>query len=189
MYFFDVNVGRYFWYKAILKQYCYLGLQLIKWIDRLTGKIILRRLAGNRGYLIFMTSSVKKIFLVWQFEYWLIIFCLQNATIYPSRAPEFTSSFYCGSCCTIFNFMCMFCRSLFVLFLLAIVLSVVLRFTDSDFGIFNKLFLKYWLIIFFLQNASVYEAEAVCKYGNELNLGKVTKMEGIGRFISRTHSS
>jgi len=36
--------------------------------------------------------------------------------------------------------MCMFCRSLFVLFLLAIVLSV-LRFTDSDyrFGIF-KLF-------------------------------------------------
>jgi hypothetical protein len=36
VYFFDVNVGRYFWYKAILKQYCYLGLQLIKWIDRLT---------------------------------------------------------------------------------------------------------------------------------------------------------
>ena len=186
MYFFDVNVGRYFWYKAILKQYCYLGLQLIKWIDRLTGKIILCRLAGNRDYLIFMTSSVKIICSVWQFEYWLIIFCLQNATIYPSRALEFTSSFYCGSCYTIFNFMCMFCRSLFVLFL---VLSVVLWFTDSDFGIFIKLFFKYWLIIFFLQNASVYEAEAVCKYGNELNLGKVTKMEGIGRFISRTHSS
>jgi hypothetical protein len=41
--------------------------------------------------------------------------------------------------------MCMFCRSLFVplyLFLLAIVLSVLLRYTDSDFpfGIF-KLFL------------------------------------------------
>jgi hypothetical protein len=37
----------------------------------------------------------------------------------------------------------MFCRSLFVLFLLAFVLSVLLRFTDSDdpFGIF-KLFLK-----------------------------------------------
>jgi hypothetical protein len=36
----------------------------------------------------------------------------------------------------------MFCRSLFVLFLLAIVLSALLRFTDSDypFGIF-KLFL------------------------------------------------
>jgi hypothetical protein len=36
-------------------------------------------------------------------------------------------------------FMCMFCRSLFVLFRLAIVLSVLLRFTDSDypFGIFK----------------------------------------------------
>jgi hypothetical protein len=36
----------------------------------------------------------------------------------------------------------MFCRSLFVLFLLAIVLSVLLRYTDSDYpvGIF-KLFL------------------------------------------------
>ena len=31
------------------------------------------------------------------------------------------------------GFMCMFCRSLFVLFLLAIVLSVHLRFTDSDY--------------------------------------------------------
>jgi hypothetical protein len=35
--------------------------------------------------------------------------------------------------------MCMFCRSLFVLFLLAIVLSVLLRYTDSDYtyGIFT----------------------------------------------------
>jgi len=45
---------------------------------------------------------------------------------------------------SIFSFICMFCRSLFVLlsfFLLAIVLSVLLRYTDSDylFGIF-KLF-------------------------------------------------
>jgi hypothetical protein len=29
--------------------------------------------------------------------------------------------------------MCMFCRSLFVLFVLAIVMSVILRFTDSDY--------------------------------------------------------
>jgi hypothetical protein len=47
--------------------------------------------------------------------------------------------------------MCMFCRSLFVLlyfFCLAIVLSVLLRFTDSDylFGIF-KLFLCYLIPI------------------------------------------
>ena len=42
----------------------------------------------------------------------------------------------------IFSFMCMFCRSLFVPFLLTIAVTV-LRFTDSDysFGIF-KLFLK-----------------------------------------------
>jgi len=40
----------------------------------------------------------------------------------------------------------MFCRSLFVLFLLAIVLSALLRYTDSDylFGIF-KLFLQHYL--------------------------------------------
>ena len=38
--------------------------------------------------------------------------------------------------------MCMFCKLLFVLFILAIVLSVLLQYTDSDypFGIF-KLFL------------------------------------------------
>jgi len=41
----------------------------------------------------------------------------------------------------IFSLMCLFCRSLFVIFLLAIVLSVLLGFTDSiyPFGIF-KLF-------------------------------------------------
>jgi hypothetical protein len=39
-----------------------------------------------------------------------------------------------GSCYSIFSLMCMFCRSLFVLFLLAIVLSVLIRFTDSDYS-------------------------------------------------------
>ena len=56
------------------------------------------------------------------------------------------------SCYSIFSFMCLFCRSLFVLlyfFFLAIVLSVLLRYTDSDypFGIF-KLFS--WLITGFV---------------------------------------
>ena len=43
--------------------------------------------------------------------------------------------------CSIFSFICMFCRSLFVL--LTIVLSV-LRFTDSGypFGIFKLFFIK-----------------------------------------------
>ena len=36
-------------------------------------------------------------------------------TAYPSRAPEFTPGFQLGSCYSIFSFMCMFCRSLFVL--------------------------------------------------------------------------
>ena len=44
-----------------------------------------------------------------------------------------------GFCYSIFSFMCMFCRSLFAPFLLHIVLSVLLQFTDSDypFGIFK----------------------------------------------------
>ena len=66
-------------------------------------------------------------------------------TAYPSEAHEFTLGFRWGSCYSLFSFMCMFCRSLFVLlgfFLLAIVMSVLLLFTYSDypFGIF-KLFL------------------------------------------------
>ena len=66
-------------------------------------------------------------------------------TVYPSGAHAFTPGFQWGSCYSIFSFMRIFCRSLFVLlyfFLLAIVLSVLLRYTDSDypFGIF-KLFL------------------------------------------------
>jgi hypothetical protein len=33
----------------------------------------------------------------------------------PSRAPEFTPGFQCSSCFSIFNFLCNFCRLLFVL--------------------------------------------------------------------------
>ena len=36
-------------------------------------------------------------------------------TAYPSGAPEFTTGFKWGSRCPIFSFICMFCRSLFVL--------------------------------------------------------------------------
>jgi hypothetical protein len=36
-------------------------------------------------------------------------------TGYPSEAPEFTPGFEWGSCYSIFSFICMFCRSLFVL--------------------------------------------------------------------------
>ena len=83
-------------------------------------------------------------------------------TVYPSGAPEFIPGFLWDSCYSNFSFICMFCRSLLVLlyfffwplcclfffdiqilitslwYLLAIVLSVLLRYTDSDypFGIF-----------------------------------------------------
>ena len=53
-------------------------------------------------------------------------------TAYPSGAPDFTPRFEWGSCYSIFSFICMFCRSLFVLlyfFFLAIVFSVLLRYT------------------------------------------------------------
>ena len=36
-------------------------------------------------------------------------------TAYPSTAHKFTPDFYWGLCYSIFIFMCMFCRSLFVL--------------------------------------------------------------------------
>ena len=55
-------------------------------------------------------------------------------SVYKSTV-EVHPGFYWGSCYSISSFMCMFCRSLFVLlylFLLAIVLSVLLRYTDSD---------------------------------------------------------
>ena len=76
-------------------------------------------------------------------------------TAYTSRAHEFTPGFKWGSCYSIFSFMCMFCRSLFFLLsflLLAIVLSVLLRFTDYDypFDIIKLFFLTKLVEIYML---------------------------------------
>jgi hypothetical protein len=38
-----------------------------------------------------------------------------HITVYPSGAPEFTPGCECGSCYSIFSFICIFWRSLFVL--------------------------------------------------------------------------
>ena len=38
-----------------------------------------------------------------------------TGTVYPSGAPEVTPGFQWGSCYSIFSFICMFCRSQFVL--------------------------------------------------------------------------
>ena len=66
----------------------------------------------------------------------------ETGTAYPSRAPTFTRGFQWGSPYSICSFLCSVLQIAvcpFVLFLLAIVLSVPLRFTDSDypFGIFT----------------------------------------------------
>ena len=39
----------------------------------------------------------------------------ETGTAYPSGAPEFTPGFLWGPCYSIFSFICMFCRLLFVL--------------------------------------------------------------------------
>jgi hypothetical protein len=72
-------------------------------------------------------------------------------TAYPSGAPEFTPGFQWGSCYSIFSFICMFWWSLFVLlpfFFLAIVFSVLPRFTDSDYPfVIVKHFLQLFLYL------------------------------------------
>jgi hypothetical protein len=73
-------------------------------------------------------------------------------TAYPSGGPEFTPSFWWGSC---FNFMCNFYGSLFVLF--AIVLSVLLRFMDSDYPF--KLFYDFpivFLVFHFISHGTLF---------------------------------
>ena len=62
-------------------------------------------------------------------------------TTYPSGAPEFTPLFSEVCVDQSFVFCLVVCRSLFVLFLMAIMLSVLLRLADSDyaFGIFKSI--------------------------------------------------
>ena len=69
----------------------------------------------------------------------------------PSGAPEFTPGFYWGSRNSSFNFMCMFCRSLFVLLYffywpLCCLFFFDLRILIAPFGVF-KLFLSDMLIV------------------------------------------
>ena len=79
-------------------------------------------------------------------------------TAHSSGSHEFTPGFQWGSCYSIFSFMCMSCRSLFVLFLLAIVLSVLLQYTDSNyaFGFFKLFFRVTFFTIICLSTFFVY---------------------------------
>ena len=82
--------------------------------------------------------------LFFPFITWLHLF--KSTHYYKSQLASLTNRIKSKWFDVKFSFMCMFCRSFlwFVLFLLTIVLSVLLRFTDFDypFGIF-KLF--YWV--------------------------------------------
>ena len=86
------------------------------------------------------------------FSYVKYTFCIYNislkinysvGTAHPSGAPEFIPVYSGVQVVRSLTFCVIFCRLLFVLFPLVIVLSVLLRFTNSDypFGIF-KLFFK-----------------------------------------------
>ena len=67
---------------------------------------------------------------------------------YPSGVPECTLGCVWASCCSISNILCnflLFVVGLFVIFYIALVLSVVLKFMASDypFGIFNLFYRNY----------------------------------------------
>ena len=65
-------------------------------------------------------------------------------TVYPFGAPEFISDYKRGSCCSIFSFCVVFWTSLFVLFLLLILLSVF-RFTA--FFLLSICYLQTFLVV------------------------------------------
>ena len=62
--------------------------------------------------------------IAWDCEVWCVVLGLKLMKMCNKKQ-------YVYFICT---FMCMFYRSLFVLFLLAIVLSILLRYTDSDYS-------------------------------------------------------
>ena len=62
-------------------------------------------------------------------------------TDYPSRAAEFTPGFKWDSCYSIFSFLCMFCRSLFVLLIFFLLPFCCLSLFD----------LRFWFPIWYRQ--------------------------------------
>jgi hypothetical protein len=75
----------------------------------------------------------------------------------PSGVPAFTPGFYWGSCCSIFSFMCMFCRSLLVLWYfflwpLCCLFFVDIRILITPFSIFKLFLVKCVSSIQYVQN-------------------------------------
>ena len=96
---------------------------------------------------------------IWKSQYFqshvdVIRYIIQQTLYsYPSGAQDFTPGCKWVSCYSIFSFKCMFCISFFypfVLFLLAILLSVLLRYTDSGypFDIFKLVFVLLIMLMF-----------------------------------------
>ena len=105
---------------------------------------------SNLVYVFLVVTCLPPVLMVKPFAWYLLSIMKHNILKRVSlvkqellillKAPAFTFGFKCGSCYSIFSFMCMLCRSLF--FLLAIVLSVLLRYTASDYHFgFIKLFI------------------------------------------------
>ena len=101
---------------------------------------------SNNGFRYLKKKKMKDSDVIQHFEEYFTRVTLmgQELLIFPKHMSSLPV-FLWGSSYSIFSFMCMFCRSLFVL--LTNVLSLLLRFTDSDypFGIF-KLFLEILLL-------------------------------------------
>ena len=88
-------------------------------------------------------------------SYYLSTYSLSDAsgatigagTAYPSRTPEFTPSFKWNSFYSIFSWMCMFCRSLFVLLIISFGHCVV-----SPSSIY-----AFWLPLWYIQTLLITE--------------------------------
>ena len=88
----------------------------------------------NTIYLHILVSSTQFIYTYWCLQHnFHIRLCTCHLTVTPSMSHVEQELFLMAVCVARFLvFLVMFCRSLFVLFLLAIVFPVILRFTTSD---------------------------------------------------------
>jgi hypothetical protein len=119
----------------------------------------------DHGYVSFVVVKIPSVFpLSWFITGFVSRATCRPGTVYHSEAPEFTRVVYWGSCCSIFNFLCnvvqiIFCP--FVLFLLAIVLSVLLQITASDypFAIFKHFLVN---LVFAIPRVSKHSISILC---------------------------
>ena len=83
------------------------SLYLSGLLHLLRERFLLLRTDGETYKLLLIDCWKTVVYCYWKHQ--------TGTTAYPSGAHEFIPGFYWGSCYSIFSFMCMFCRSLFVL--------------------------------------------------------------------------